>query len=88
MLPFNLKRLKALLREREVGTLTVKKRGSAVEPEELRRRVRLAGAERGDGVADPGGRGADHADGASGVVRVARVEPQFIVLTAVPQQGA
>ncbi|MBB1254147.1 methyltransferase domain-containing protein [Streptomyces sp. OF3] len=42
-LPFNLKRLKALLREREVGTLTVKKRGSPVEPEELRRRVRPKG---------------------------------------------
>ncbi|MEU8673912.1 class I SAM-dependent methyltransferase [Streptomyces sp. NPDC048560] len=42
-LPFNMKRLKALLREREVGVLTVKKRGSAVEPEELRRRMRLQG---------------------------------------------
>ncbi|MFE7135633.1 SAM-dependent methyltransferase [Streptomyces sp. NPDC057638] len=42
-LPFNLKRLKALLRAREVGTLTVKKRGSAVEPEELRRKVRPQG---------------------------------------------
>ncbi|MEU0335034.1 class I SAM-dependent methyltransferase [Streptomyces sp. NPDC006193] len=42
-LPFNVKRLKALLREREVGTLTVKKRGSAVEPEELRRKVRPQG---------------------------------------------
>ncbi|MGW0603026.1 THUMP-like domain-containing protein [Streptomyces sp. NPDC002644] len=38
-LPFNVKKLKALLREREVGTLTVKKRGSAVEPEELRRKA-------------------------------------------------
>ncbi|MFK4144346.1 methyltransferase domain-containing protein [Streptomyces sp. NPDC004065] len=38
-LPFNVKRLKALLRERAVGVLTVKKRGSAVEPEELRRKV-------------------------------------------------
>nr|WP_225077961.1 class I SAM-dependent methyltransferase [Streptomyces sp. CoT10] len=38
-LPFNVKKLKALLREREVGALTVKKRGSAVEPEELRRKV-------------------------------------------------
>jgi SAM-dependent methyltransferase len=38
-LPFNVKKLKALLREREVGVLTVKKRGSAVEPEELRRKV-------------------------------------------------
>ncbi|MEV5394650.1 methyltransferase domain-containing protein [Streptomyces cellulosae] len=38
-LPFNVKKLKALLREREVGVLTVKKRGSAVEPEELRRKA-------------------------------------------------
>ena len=38
-LPFSVKKLKALLREREVGILTVKKRGSAVEPEELRRKV-------------------------------------------------
>jgi len=43
VLPFNLKRLRALLREREVGRLTVKKRGSAVEPEEVRRRVRPQG---------------------------------------------
>ncbi|MEU1270636.1 methyltransferase domain-containing protein [Streptomyces sp. NPDC005799] len=42
-LPFNVKKLKALLREREVGTLTVKKRGSAVEPEELRKKVKSAG---------------------------------------------
>lgn len=43
VLPFHLKRLKALLREREVGTLTVKKRGSAVDPEDLRRRIRPQG---------------------------------------------
>ncbi|MGP3928081.1 THUMP-like domain-containing protein [Streptomyces sp. 8N616] len=43
VLRFNLKALKALLREREVGTLTVKKRGSAVEPEELRRRLKPHG---------------------------------------------
>ncbi|MDI9831737.1 methyltransferase domain-containing protein [Streptomyces sp. KAU_LT] len=42
-LPFNVKRLKAMLRERGVGTLTVKKRGSAVEPEELRRKVKPQG---------------------------------------------
>ncbi|MET8678807.1 methyltransferase domain-containing protein [Streptomyces sp. NPDC004647] len=42
-LPFNLKKLKALLREREVGNLTVKKRGSAVEPEELRKKVKPEG---------------------------------------------
>ncbi|MER5259673.1 methyltransferase domain-containing protein [Streptomyces sp. NPDC002855] len=42
-LPFGVKKLKALLREREVGILTVKKRGSAVEPEELRRKVKPQG---------------------------------------------
>ncbi|WP_185028730.1 class I SAM-dependent methyltransferase [Streptomyces candidus] len=42
-LPFGVKKLKALLREREVGVLTVKKRGSAVEPEELRKRMKLSG---------------------------------------------
>ncbi|WP_374227275.1 methyltransferase domain-containing protein [Streptomyces sp. JJ66] len=43
VLPFHVKRLRALLRERNVGTLTVKKRGSAVDPQELRRRMRLSG---------------------------------------------
>ncbi|MCZ4513476.1 methyltransferase domain-containing protein [Streptomyces sp. ActVer] len=42
-LPFGVKKLKALLRERGVGVLTVKKRGSAVEPEELRRKVKPQG---------------------------------------------
>ena len=42
-LPFNVKKLKALLWEREVGTLTVKKRGSPVEPEELRKKVKPSG---------------------------------------------
>ncbi|MBB6421339.1 THUMP-like domain-containing protein [Streptomyces sp. AK010] len=42
-LPFNVKKLKALLRERRVGILTVKKRGSAVEPEELRKKVKPQG---------------------------------------------
>ncbi|KUN98918.1 class I SAM-dependent methyltransferase [Streptomyces caeruleatus] len=42
-LPFNVKKLRALLREREVGVLTVKKRGSAVEPEELRKKVKPQG---------------------------------------------
>jgi hypothetical protein len=42
-LPFSLKRLKALLRERGIGTAEIKKRGSAVEPEELRKRLRLEG---------------------------------------------
>jgi SAM-dependent methyltransferase len=46
VLPFNLKRLRALLRARGVGRVTVKKRGSAVEPEELARRLRGPGAGR------------------------------------------
>lgn len=48
VLPFNVKKLRALLRERGVGVVTVKKRGSAVEPEELRRKLKLdAKAHRG-----------------------------------------
>ncbi|MGW3726282.1 THUMP-like domain-containing protein [Streptomyces sp. NPDC000851] len=42
-LPFSIKKLKALLRERKVGILTVKKRGSAVAPEELRKKVKPHG---------------------------------------------
>ncbi|MGK5546411.1 THUMP-like domain-containing protein [Streptomyces sp. URMC 127] len=43
VLPFNVKKLKALLRERKVGVVTVKKRGSAVEPEELRKKLKPEG---------------------------------------------
>ena len=43
VLPFSLKRLRTLLRSRGVGTVVVKKRGSAVEPEQLRRQLRLDG---------------------------------------------
>ncbi|MGY5081472.1 class I SAM-dependent methyltransferase [Streptomyces nigrescens] len=43
VLPFHVKRLKALLREREVGIAVIKKRGSAVEPEELRKKLKLGG---------------------------------------------
>ncbi|MDF5751467.1 class I SAM-dependent methyltransferase [Spongiactinospora sp. TRM90649] len=43
VMPFSLKRLRAALRERKVGTLTVKKRGSAVDVERLRRDLRLSG---------------------------------------------
>ena len=42
-LPFSVKRLRAALRERGVGRLTVKKRGSALDPDGLRRAMRLAG---------------------------------------------
>lgn len=43
VLPFSVKRLRAALRARGVGRLTVKKRGSAVDPDGLRRAMRLAG---------------------------------------------
>ena len=43
VLPFSVKRLRDLLRSRGVGRLTVKKRGTAVTPEELRRQLRLSG---------------------------------------------
>ncbi|WP_314171616.1 class I SAM-dependent methyltransferase [Streptomyces winkii] len=43
VLPFQLKRLRALLRERGIGVATIKKRGSAVEPAELRKKLRLEG---------------------------------------------
>ena len=43
VLPFNLKRLKALLRRRAAGTVVIKKRGFAVEPDELRRRLKPRG---------------------------------------------
>jgi len=44
VLPFSLARLRSLLRARGVGRVTVKKRGSAVDPEALRRDLRLSGA--------------------------------------------
>lgn len=43
VLPFGLKRLRAFLRARGVGRLTVKKRGSAIEPATLRSQLRLRG---------------------------------------------
>jgi SAM-dependent methyltransferase len=43
VLPFSLKRLRGLLRERGIGRLTIKKRGSAIQPEELRRQLKPAG---------------------------------------------
>ncbi|MEU7134593.1 methyltransferase domain-containing protein [Streptomyces sp. NPDC046261] len=43
VLPFNLKRLKALVRERGIGVAVIKKRGSAVEPEDLRKKLKLGG---------------------------------------------
>jgi hypothetical protein len=45
VLPFNLKALRTLLRKRQVGAVVVKKRGSPIEPEQLRRQLRLSGPE-------------------------------------------
>ncbi|GIH63511.1 class I SAM-dependent methyltransferase [Microbispora siamensis] len=43
VMPFSLKRLRAALRERRVGAVTIKKRGSAVDVERLRKDLRLSG---------------------------------------------
>jgi SAM-dependent methyltransferase len=43
VVPFNLKKLRALLRSRGVGRVTVKKRGSPIEPETLARQLRGPG---------------------------------------------
>jgi hypothetical protein len=44
--PFQLKRLRAYLRDRHVGQVTIKKRGSPLDPEDLRRALALKGSER------------------------------------------
>lgn len=44
VLPFQLKRLRAALRAHDVGAVEIKTRGSAVDPEDLRRRLRLTGS--------------------------------------------
>jgi SAM-dependent methyltransferase len=46
-LPVTVKRLRVALRERRIGRLTIRKRGSALDPDRLRRDLRL----RGDGEA-------------------------------------
>ncbi len=43
--PFQLKRLRHYLRERNIGRVTIKKRGSPLEPDELRKQLRLNGTE-------------------------------------------
>ncbi len=42
-MPFQLKRLRRLLREREIGRVVVKKRGSPLDPDELSRKLRGPG---------------------------------------------
>jgi SAM-dependent methyltransferase len=44
-MPFNLKKLRAYLRERDIGQVTVKKRGSPLTPEELTAKLKLKGSE-------------------------------------------
>jgi hypothetical protein len=41
--PFQLKRLRHYLRERQVGRVTIKKRGSPLDPDQLRTQLRLTG---------------------------------------------
>jgi SAM-dependent methyltransferase len=43
--PFQLKRLRHYLRERNIGQVVIKKRGSPLEPETLQRQLRLQGEE-------------------------------------------
>ncbi|GAA4568429.1 class I SAM-dependent methyltransferase [Planotetraspora kaengkrachanensis] len=43
MMPFSLKHLRSVLRNRKVGNVTIKKRGSAVDIERLRKDLRLSG---------------------------------------------
>lgn len=44
VMPFNVKRLRAVLRDRDVGTLTIKKRGVSIDVEQLRRQLRPQGS--------------------------------------------
>ena len=44
-LPFRERSLRAALRERDIGAITIKKRGVAVTPEELRQRLKLTGSQ-------------------------------------------
>ena len=45
LLPFDIKRLKAVLRERGIGRLEIKKRGVDIDPAQLRRKLRVPGEE-------------------------------------------
>ena len=41
--PFQLKQLRHYLRQRQIGSVTIKKRGSPLEPDKLQRQLRLSG---------------------------------------------
>jgi len=43
--PFQLKRLRRYLREHNIGRVTIKKRGSPLDPDSLRQQLRLRGDE-------------------------------------------
>ena len=43
-LPFSLKKLRAAVRDHGLGIVEIRKRGSALEPERLRRDLRLSGS--------------------------------------------
>jgi hypothetical protein len=43
VLPFQLKRLREYLRQRKIGRVTIKKRGSPLDPDTLRKQLRLKG---------------------------------------------
>ncbi len=74
VLPFQLKSLRAYLRDRDVGRLTVKKRGVSVDPEQLRRQLRPTGDGGGDDRGDPGGGSADGPGAAAGRGPLAAVD--------------
>ncbi len=69
VLPFGVKRLRAALRDRGVGRVTIKKRGTAVEPATLRRQLSLSGSGEATVVLT-------RISGAQHALIVDRVEPQ------------
>lgn len=77
-MPFGLKRLRSYLRERGVGRLTIKKRGTAVTPEQLRRQLALTGDATATIVLTRVG----------GSQQVLVVEPLAAPSTGAPQSGA
>lgn len=44
-LPFSMKRLRTVLRASDVGPVVIKKRGSALDPDDVRRQLRLTGSQ-------------------------------------------
>lgn len=77
VLPFSVKRLKAELRRRGTGVLTVKKRGSAVDVDRLRRDLGFGGRRAGYGAAET----------TVVVTRVGR-DPVALLARPVPRPGA